>query len=30
MSFCTKCGANVPEGDNFCPNCGAPTGAAPA
>lgn len=30
MSFCTKCGASVPEGDNFCPNCGAPTGATPA
>lgn len=30
MPYCTKCGASVPEGDNFCPNCGAPTGTAPA
>ncbi len=28
MSFCTKCGANIPEGDSFCPNCGAPAGQA--
>lgn len=31
MSFCAKCGANVPEGSKFCPVCGAPAeGAAPA
>ena len=24
MSFCSKCGANVPEGSRFCPVCGAP------
>lgn len=29
MAFCTKCGSNVPDGENFCPNCGAPI-AAPA
>ncbi len=23
MAFCSKCGANVPEGNTFCPNCGA-------
>ncbi len=28
MSFCTKCGANIPEGDHFCPNCGAPSSPA--
>ena len=22
MSFCRKCGAQIPEGSNFCPNCG--------
>lgn len=26
--FCTKCGAQVPEGTQFCPNCGAPLAAA--
>lgn len=22
--FCNKCGANLPDGTTFCPNCGAP------
>lgn len=22
--FCTKCGADLPEGSSFCPECGAP------
>ena len=25
--FCTKCGNNVPEGNAFCPTCGAPMNA---
>lgn len=29
MAFCTRCGSNVPDGENFCPNCGAPI-TAPA
>ena len=31
--FCKNCGTNIPDGENFCPNCGAPAagqGAAPA
>jgi len=24
MSFCAKCGAEIPEGANFCQKCGAP------
>ena len=28
--FCTKCGSQVPEGNKFCTNCGAPMGSAPA
>ncbi len=28
--FCSKCGAQTPEGIAFCSSCGAPTGAAPA
>ncbi len=24
MTYCTKCGAPVKEGDKFCPVCGAP------
>lgn len=24
MSYCTKCGAKLEDGDDFCPNCGAP------
>lgn len=23
MAFCSNCGTNVPEGNNYCPNCGA-------
>ena len=30
MAFCTKCGSNVPDGENFCPNCGAPIAPAGA
>lgn len=31
MAFCTRCGAQIPEGAGFCPSCGAPAqGAAPA
>lgn len=26
MYQCTNCGANIPEGQAACPNCGAPTG----
>lgn len=25
MTFCTKCGAEVPEGAEFCPKCGTQT-----
>lgn len=28
MAFCTKCGAQVPEGNQFCTQCGAPIGQA--
>jgi hypothetical protein len=28
MAFCGNCGANVPEGNNYCPNCGAFVGNA--
>ena len=29
--FCQNCGKEIPEGAQFCPNCGAPVGApAPA
>ena len=24
MSFCTKCGTQIPEGSKFCPGCGSP------
>jgi hypothetical protein len=24
MRFCVKCGSEIPEGAEFCPNCGAP------
>lgn len=27
MAFCTKCGYNIPESENFCPNCGTPNAA---
>jgi uncharacterized membrane protein len=29
MAFCGKCGSSVASGVTFCPNCGAPVGAAP-
>ena len=28
--FCTKCGAQIEDGQRFCSNCGAPVTAAPA
>ncbi len=28
--FCTKCGAQIPDGTTFCPQCGAKLNAAPA
>ena len=30
MAFCTRCGSNIPDGENFCPNCGAPVTPAGA
>ncbi|MDR3289496.1 MAG: zinc-ribbon domain-containing protein [Peptococcaceae bacterium] len=30
MAFCQKCGTQLQDGVNFCPDCGAQTGAAPA
>ena len=30
MAFCTRCGSNMPDGENFCPNCGAPVTPAGA
>jgi uncharacterized membrane protein len=31
MAFCTKCGAQVPDGISFCGSCGSPiVGAVPA
>lgn len=29
MAFCTKCGAQVPDGTPICPACGAPIAAGP-
>lgn len=29
-SFCTKCGAVIPDGSQFCTACGTPISAAPA
>ena len=26
MAFCNKCGNQLPDGANICPNCGAPVG----
>ena len=28
MAFCNKCGNQLPDGANNCPNCGAPAGNA--
>ena len=28
MAFCNKCGNQLPDGANNCPNCGAPAGYA--
>ena len=28
MAFCNKCGNQLPDGANNCPNCGAPVGGA--
>lgn len=28
MAFCNKCGNQLPDGTNNCPNCGAPAGNA--
>lgn len=25
--FCKKCGAEIPQGSTFCPQCGTPAGA---
>lgn len=30
MAFCTKCGAQFPDGSAFCTSCGAPVAAAAA
>lgn len=30
MAFCSKCGANLPDGARFCNVCGAPQNPAPA
>ncbi|MBR5090284.1 MAG: zinc-ribbon domain-containing protein [Ruminiclostridium sp.] len=30
MAFCTKCGAQVPDGSVFCTSCGNPIAATPA
>ena len=28
MAYCSKCGAQVNDGDQFCPACGEPVGAS--
>jgi len=28
MAFCSKCGSQISEGENFCPKCGAPVNGA--
>lgn len=28
MTFCKKCGAQIPDGSQSCPSCGASTGAS--
>lgn len=28
MSYCAKCGAELPEGAKFCPSCGTPVSKA--
>lgn len=30
MAYCSKCGAQINEGDQFCPACGEPAGASAA
>jgi len=30
MPFCSKCGAQLPEGTKFCTSCGAAIGSQPA
>ncbi len=30
MKFCSKCGGQMEDNAAFCPNCGAPAGAASA
>jgi uncharacterized membrane protein len=30
MAFCSKCGSQINEGENFCPKCGAPVSGAPS
>jgi uncharacterized protein YbjQ (UPF0145 family) len=30
MPFCSKCGAQMPEGTKFCTSCGATVGSQPA
>ena len=30
MAFCSKCGAEIPEGSRFCTKCGAPVNGDPS